>query len=56
MECAQLNIVGGSGSVPSSTVSFPGAYSASDPGILVNIYSMSPSDSYKIPGPSVFSC
>jgi len=30
MECAQLNIVGGSGSKTPSTVSFPGAYSVSD--------------------------
>ncbi|KAH6623562.1 glycoside hydrolase family 61 protein [Chaetomium tenue] len=56
MECAQLKIVGGSGSVPSSTVSFPGAYPANDPGIIVDIYSMSPSDEYSIPGPDVFSC
>ncbi|KAL2151326.1 hypothetical protein VTH82DRAFT_6424 [Thermothelomyces myriococcoides] len=56
MECAQINIVGGSGSLPSQTVSFPGAYSANDPGILINIYSMSPSDTYTIPGPPVFTC
>jgi cellulase len=56
MECAQLKIVGGSGSAPSDTVSFPGAYPANDPGIVVDIYSMSPSDEYSIPGPDVFSC
>ena len=32
MECAQLNIVGGSGAKTPSTVSFPGAYKGSDPG------------------------
>jgi len=56
MECAQINIVGGSGSVPSSTVSFPGAYKATDPGILINIYSMTTSSKYTIPGPAVFTC
>ncbi|CCA67657.1 related to cel1 protein precursor [Serendipita indica DSM 11827] len=34
MECAQINITGG-GSASPPTVSFPGAYSGSDPGILV---------------------
>ncbi|KAH6615644.1 glycoside hydrolase family 61 protein [Chaetomium sp. MPI-SDFR-AT-0129] len=56
MECAQINVVGGSGSVPSDTVSFPGAYSATDPGILINIYSMTPSSTYEIPGPEKFTC
>ena len=32
MECAQLNIVGGSGAKSPATVSFPGAYKGSDPG------------------------
>ncbi|KAK4031210.1 endoglucanase II [Parachaetomium inaequale] len=56
MECAQINIVGGSGSLPSTTYSFPGMYKATDPGILVNIYSMSPSSAYTIPGPAKFTC
>jgi len=56
MECAQLNIFGGSGSLPSKTYSIPGIYKANDPGILVNIYSMSPSSKYVIPGPPVFTC
>ena len=34
--CVQLNVAGGSGSSsPSPTVSFPGAYSDTDPGIYV---------------------
>ena len=37
MSCFQLN-VGGSGSASPSTVRLPGAYSANDPGILINIY------------------
>ncbi|KAK3376705.1 glycoside hydrolase family 61 protein, partial [Lasiosphaeria ovina] len=57
MECAQINIVGGSGSaVPATTYSIPGIYKANDPGILVNIYSMTPSTAYKIPGPPLFTC
>ncbi|EPS36434.1 hypothetical protein H072_10025 [Dactylellina haptotyla CBS 200.50] len=54
MECAQINIVGG-GSASPPTVSFPGAYGQSDPGILVNIY-YPPLPSYVIPGPRPFTC
>ena len=53
MECAQLQITGG-GSASPATVSFPGAYSGTDPGIKINIYQ--PLSSYTIPGPSVFTC
>ncbi|KAK7469340.1 hypothetical protein VKT23_003820 [Stygiomarasmius scandens] len=53
MECAQLQITGG-GSTSPATVSFPGAYSGSDPGIKINIYQTL--QSYTIPGPSVFTC
>ncbi|KAK3385024.1 glycosyl hydrolase family 61-domain-containing protein [Podospora didyma] len=57
MECAQINIVGGTGSsVPATTYSIPGIYKATDPGILVNIYSMMASSTYKIPGPPLFTC
>jgi len=54
MECAQINITGGSGAKSPATVSLPGAYSATDPGILINIYETL--SSYTIPGPSVFTC
>ncbi|KAL3424568.1 endoglucanase ii [Phlyctema vagabunda] len=54
MECAQINVVGGTGTASPSTVSFPGAYSASDPGILISIYGTL--SSYTIPGPAVFTC
>ena len=37
MSCFQLE-VGGSGTSSPSTVKIPGAYSASDPGILIDIY------------------
>ncbi|KAL1760529.1 glycoside hydrolase [Schizophyllum commune] len=54
MECAQIEVTGGSGSASPKTVSFPGAYSGSDPGIKINIYQTL--DSYTIPGPEVFTC
>ncbi|THV03901.1 glycoside hydrolase family 61 protein I [Dendrothele bispora CBS 962.96] len=53
MECAQLQITGG-GSTSPATVSFPGAYSGTDPGIKINIYQTL--SSYTIPGPNVFTC
>lgn len=37
MECAQINISGGDGSSSPSTVSFPGAYSGTNPGITFNV-------------------
>ncbi|KAF7981800.1 hypothetical protein HWV62_31901 [Athelia sp. TMB] len=37
MECAQINITGGGSKVP-ATVSFPGAYHSTDPGVTVDIY------------------
>jgi len=54
MECAQINVSGGSGAKTPTTVSLPGAYSASDPGILINIYQTL--TSYTIPGPTPFAC
>ncbi|ORY15888.1 glycoside hydrolase family 61 protein-like protein [Clohesyomyces aquaticus] len=58
--CAQINI-SSSGSKTGTTVSFPGAYSANDPGILVNIYDKAGQPNgggqpYKIPGPAVMTC
>ncbi|KAF3762945.1 family 61 glycoside hydrolase [Cryphonectria parasitica EP155] len=59
--CAQLE-VGGSGSTNfSSTVSFPGAYTATDPSILINIYGPTgqPDNGgkpYTPPGPAVVTC
>ncbi|KAJ7459858.1 glycoside hydrolase family 61 protein [Mycena latifolia] len=52
--CSQLS-VGGSGSgAPSSDelVKLPGAYSATDPGILVDVYS-NPNAPYTFPGPPI---
>ncbi|KAJ3032690.1 hypothetical protein HDV00_007210 [Rhizophlyctis rosea] len=55
MECAQLTVSSSGSTVPSNTVSFPGAYSPTDPGILINIYYPTPT-SYAIPGPRPFTC
>ncbi|KAK4118186.1 lytic polysaccharide monooxygenase [Parathielavia appendiculata] len=56
MECAQINVVGGTGSkTPSDTVSFPGAYKGTDPGIKLSIY-WPPVTNYTVPGPKVFTC
>ncbi|KAL1746836.1 glycoside hydrolase family 61 protein [Schizophyllum fasciatum] len=38
--CAQINIENGGSGTPTPTVSFPGAYSPTDPGILINIYNL----------------
>jgi cellulase len=51
MSCYQISVTGGSGSVPSGE-SLPGMYSATDPGILYNVYSGDDSG-YIIPGPPV---
>jgi len=59
--CAQINVSGSGTFTPSSTVSFPGAYKANDPGILVSIYGLTglPDNAgkpYTIPGPQVIKC
>ncbi|EJT78526.1 hypothetical protein GGTG_03626 [Gaeumannomyces tritici R3-111a-1] len=52
MTCYQIRVTG-SGSATPAGVPFPGAYSAADPGILVNIHNGL--TSYTIPGPAVYS-
>jgi len=52
MSCYQLT-VSGSGSASPALVKFPGAYAASDPGILINIHA--PMSTYVDPGPTVYS-
>ncbi|EAT92384.1 hypothetical protein HBH56_138170 [Parastagonospora nodorum] len=49
ISCAQISVTGGGSGTPSPLVSFPGAYSANDPGIKVNIYN---ARSYTPPGPA----
>ncbi|KAL9107529.1 MAG: hypothetical protein Q9227_007631 [Pyrenula ochraceoflavens] len=38
ISCAQLTVTGGSGTANPTKVSIPGAYSPTDPGLVVNIY------------------
>ncbi|PBP15852.1 glycosyl hydrolase family 61, partial [Diplocarpon rosae] len=51
MSCYQIHVEG-TGSASPAGVSFPGAYSATDPGILINIYATI--DEYVIPGPELY--
>ncbi|KAF8158211.1 glycoside hydrolase family 61 protein G [Crassisporium funariophilum] len=54
MSCAQLAISGNSATAKApATVSFPGAYKSSDPGVLTNIWGLT---DYTPPGPAVFTC
>lgn len=53
MTCYQLTVSGGKGGGSPATVSFPGAYKSSDPGILIDIHA--PMSSYVAPGPPVCS-
>jgi len=55
ISCAQVTVTGGGSTEPSNKVAFPGAYKASDPGILININYPVPT-SYQNPGPAVFKC
>jgi len=54
ISCAQIQVVGSGGGDPSPTALLPGAYSATDPGILIDIYYPIPT-SYTPPGPAVWS-
>ncbi|KAF9485912.1 hypothetical protein BDN70DRAFT_823268 [Pholiota conissans] len=53
MSCAQLSISGPTSFKTPATVSFPGAYTPSSPGIVSNIVGVT---SYTVPGPDVFTC
>ncbi|KAJ3121395.1 hypothetical protein HK098_003735 [Nowakowskiella sp. JEL0407] len=54
MECAQLTVTNGGSTVPDQSVSFPGTYKGSDPGISFNLYNGF--KSYTIPGPRPWTC
>ncbi|KAF1994197.1 carbohydrate-binding module family 1 protein [Amniculicola lignicola CBS 123094] len=61
MECAQIRVTGSGTNKGGSTVSFPGAYSANDPGVKVSIYDNSGQPymagrQYVIPGPAPLQC
>ncbi|KAG4423533.1 hypothetical protein IFR04_003356 [Cadophora malorum] len=51
--CHQIKVTGSGTTTPSSLVSFPGAYKATDPGITYDAYKAS---AYTIPGPALFTC
>jgi cellulase len=53
VDCAEITITNSKGNVKPSTVTFPGAYSPKDPGILINIYDPITTP-YIIPGPKVY--
>ncbi|KAK0244233.1 glycosyl hydrolase family 61-domain-containing protein [Armillaria nabsnona] len=54
MSCAQLSISSSTTALETpATVSFPGAYTIADPGIITSIFGIS---SYTPPGPDVFTC
>ncbi|AEO67662.1 8d7f3242-1f91-4346-b7af-e6c1127ffff5 [Thermothielavioides terrestris] len=56
LACAQLTVTGGTGTLNTGElVAFPGAYSATDPGILFQLYWPIPT-SYTNPGPAPVSC
>ncbi|KEY65695.1 hypothetical protein S7711_07523 [Stachybotrys chartarum IBT 7711] len=55
ISCGQVRVSGGSGSARPSLMSFPGAYSPSDPGLQVNIYYPIPTN-YRAPGGDALVC
>ncbi|KAH8893138.1 glycoside hydrolase family 61 protein [Thozetella sp. PMI_491] len=59
--CAQIEVSGSGTFTPGSTVSFPGAYKAEDPGIHINIYGPTGTPDmggkpYTAPGPAPITC
>ncbi|CZR67518.1 related to cellulose binding protein CEL1 [Phialocephala subalpina] len=53
ISCGQINVTGGGAGTPGPLVAFPGAYKATDPGIMINIYYLVPT-TYTQPGPAVW--
>jgi cellulase len=61
MECAQIEVTGSGTNTGSNLVSFPGAYPANDPGIVINIYDNAGNPTnggraYDVPGPDPITC
>ncbi|RDB18186.1 Polysaccharide monooxygenase Cel61a [Hypsizygus marmoreus] len=50
--CIQVEVTGSGTALPTSFVSFPGAYTASTPGIVYDVYTNT--GNYPIPGPAVW--
>jgi len=53
ISCGQVTVTGGGSGTPGPLVAFPGAYKATDPGLMINIYYPVPT-SYTFPGPAVW--
>ncbi|MCJ1312645.1 hypothetical protein MMC25_006320 [Agyrium rufum] len=53
LSCGQIAVTAGGAGKPGPLVAFPGAYKATDPGIMINIY-YPPVTSYTPPGPAVW--
>jgi hypothetical protein len=53
ISCAQITVTGGGSGTPGPLVAFPGAYKATDPGLMINIYYPVPT-TYTMPGPAVW--
>lgn len=53
ISCAQLQVTGSGSGKPGPLVAFPGAYKATDPGLLINIYYPVPTN-YTLPGPAIW--
>jgi hypothetical protein len=54
ISCAQVAVTGGGSGSPSPLVSFPGAYTGYEPGLLINIYNL-PSNFVSYPSLSLLS-
>ncbi|KEZ45495.1 hypothetical protein SAPIO_CDS1816 [Scedosporium apiospermum] len=52
LSCAQVEVTGGGSGTPGPLVAFPGAYRASDPGLLWSYYPVA--TTYTAPGPAVW--
>lgn len=53
ISCGQIKVTSSGNGTPGPLVSFPGAYKANDPGIMINIYQSNP-PAYIAPGPAVW--
>ncbi|KAI1261280.1 endoglucanase II [Xylariaceae sp. FL1019] len=54
ISCAQVTVTGGTGTANPEYALIPGAFSETDPGYTVNIYTNF--NNYTVPGPSVMTC
>jgi len=52
--CIQVQVTGSGTALPTSLVSFPGAYTATTPGIVYDVYQTPNATAYPIPGPAVW--